>query len=138
MKSKLLITSVAILLVVLSDCKKTEEPDDVKVEDRYYVKYEVEINKNIGTNTNHITVKTENGDMSFQTTGNKSFSETFGPVKKNFKARIQVYVEEMRTATVTVRIYVSKGKEAFVLKKINSATDPLQANPVVAEYTIDF
>ena len=137
MKSKLLITSVAILLVVLSGCKKPEEPDEVKVEDRYYVKYEVEINKNI-SNTNHITVKTEKGDMSFQTTGNKSFSETFGPVKKNFNARIQVYVEEMRSATVTVRIYVSKGKEAFVLKKINSAIDPLQANPVVAEYTIDF
>lgn len=137
MKSKLLITSVAILLVVLSGCKKPEEPDEVKVEDRYYVKYEVEINKH-SSNTNHITVKTENGDMSFQTIGNKSFSETFGPVKKNFNARIQVYVEERRSATVTVRIYVSKGKEAFVLKKINSAIDPLQANPVVAEYTIDF
>lgn len=137
MKSKLLITSVAILLVVLSGCKKPEEPDEVKVEDRYYVKYEVGINK-YSSNTNHITVKTENGDMSFQTIGNKSFSETFGPVKKNFNARIQVYVEERRSVTVTVRIYVSKGKEAFVLKKINSAIDPLQANPVVAEYTIDF
>ncbi len=127
MKNKLyLIVSFAILLVISSSCEKNN----------YYIKYEVDIN-GTGSNITYITVKTENGDMSFQTTS-KSFSETFGPINNKFVAKIQAYTEASRGQIVNVRIYASRGKEAFALKKTESQKDPKQKNPVVAEYHIDF
>ena len=125
---------VSVLLCLLTGCSKN---DDSNSKSQYYVKYEVDV---IGSYSyaviTNITVNTEKGKQSFKT-GN-AFSESFGPVEKDFKAKIIAYVDKERNYNVNARIYVCRDKEPFVLKETQTAIDPKQGNPVVAEYIIDF
>jgi hypothetical protein len=124
MKSKLpVIAAIAVLLVLLTGCSTPSN--------RYYVKYEVSIN-GMENGETHVTVNTENGEQSFVTP--REFSETFGPVKRNFVAKISAYNTVPYSAAITVRIYACKGEEAFVLKASKTVTN----GTAEAEYRIDF
>lgn len=128
MKNKLsFFIIITLLIVILTGCQKTNA--------RYYIKYEVDVSSNYSYVETTITVNTDSGEQSF-TTG-KEFSETFGPVQRNFKAKISAYTNAYQ-ATVNVRIYACRGEESFVLKKTETVDNPKQGNPVEAEYTIDF
>jgi len=123
MKKLLFIASIIVLsLCFLTGCDKPSN--------RYYIKYEVTIN-GMENGETHVTVNTENGEQSFVTP--REFSETFGPVKRNFVAKISAYNTALYGATINVRIYACKGEEAFVLKA--SASNNGKAE---AEYRIDF
>lgn len=107
----------------------------------YYVKYEAKITSiYYGAEANY-TVSTENGAKTI-TTDSKSFSETFGPVKKGFTASITGQSEYPQTnSSMVVSIYVCKGEEPFSLKaqdesKENSISD--SGISASASYTIDF
>lgn len=107
----------------------------------YYVKYEANITGiYYGAEANY-TVSTENGAKTI-TTDSKSFSETFGPVKKGFTASITGQSEYPQTnSSMVVSIYVCKGEEPFSLKaqdesKENSISD--SGISASASYTIDF
>ena len=134
MKRLLSIFVIAVLFVVLAGCEKPEEKAEQKAEDRYYVKYEVDVSSMYSGDGTYITVNTEKGAQLFKT--GKKFSETFGPVSRNFIARMVVYTEY--SATVYLRIYACRDKEPFVLKKTEAVSNPSKENPVVATYTIDF
>ena len=123
MKSKIpVIAVIAVLLVILTGCSTPSN--------RYYIKYEVSIN-GMENGETHVTVNTENGEQSFVTP--REFTETFGPVKRNFVAKISAYNTALYAATINVRIYACKGEEAFVLKASNSNNGKTEA-----EYRIDF
>ena len=123
MKSKLPIIAIIVaFLIGLTGCSTPSN--------RYYIKYEVTIN-GMENGETHVTVNTENGEQSFVTP--REFSETFGPVKRNFLAKISAYNTALYAATINVRIYACKGEEAFVLKA--SASNNGKAE---AEYRIDF
>lgn len=117
------ISIIAVSFCLLAGCSTPNN--------RYYIKYEVTIN-GMENGETHVTVNTENGEQSFVTP--RDFSETFGPVKRNFVAKISAYNTVPYSASITVRIYACKGEEAFVLKAsqttINSTAE--------AEYRIDF
>lgn len=123
MKSRLPI--IAILVAFLIGLTGCSTPNN-----RYYIKYEVTIN-GMENGETHVTVNTENGEQSFVTP--RDFSETFGPVKKNFVAKISAYNTAIYSATINVRIYACKGEEAFVLKASTSNNGKAEA-----EYRIDF
>ena len=124
MKSKLPIIAIIVaFLIGLTGCSTPSN--------RYYVKYEVSIS-GMENGETHVTVNTENGEQSFIT--DRNFSETFGPVKKNFLAKISAYNTVPYSASINVRIYVCKGEEEFVLK----ATQTARNSTAEAEYRIDF
>jgi len=108
-------------LILLTGCDKPSN--------RYYIKYEVSID-GMENGETHVTVNTENGEQSFVTP--RVFSETFGPVNKNFVAKISAYNTALY-GTLNVRIYACKGEESFVLKASTSNKGKAEA-----EYRIDF
>lgn len=101
----------------------------------YYVRYEYNLTFGPSYGSQYydktITVNTDSGIKEF-TTINNSFSETFGPVKKGFKASISVKSENGSSGTTNLRIYVSRGGEPFVLKATN------ESYLKTASYTIDY
>lgn len=122
MKKLLFIASIIVVsLCFLTGCDKPSN--------RYYIKYEVSID-GMANGETHVTVNTENGEQSFVTP--REFSETFGPVKKSFVAKISAYNTALY-GTLNVRIYACKGEEAFVLKASTS-----KKGEADAEYRIDF
>ena len=127
------ISVVSVLLCFLTGCSKN---DDSNSKSQYYVKYETDVVSTYSGNITFITVNTEKGELLFNT--GKVFSETFGPVGKGFTTRIKAYTNTYYAKSVNVRIYVCRDEEPFVLKETQTAIDPKQENPVVAEYKIDF
>lgn len=125
------VSIIGVLLVMLTGCSKSV---DYYV-DRYYIKYEVDVNSNYTGDISYITVNTNYGELSLNS--GRYFSETFGPVKYGFPARICVYTSAYQ-ADVTIRIYASRGGEAFALKKIITVQNPTIQYPAVLEYFIDF
>ena len=79
----------------------------------YYVKYEAQISSvHYGADAKYV-VSTESGSTTI-TTRSKTWTETFGPVKKGFTASISGEAEY--DGTMTLNIYVCRGEEPFVLK----------------------
>lgn len=110
-----------------------DEPNDPS-SGEYYVKYEASITDPYGSSgkkTSKYTVNTENGKETFNS--GRSFSQTFGPVKKGFHAFIKSECDFVTTNN-NVRIYVCKGSEPFSLKANKSSKE----NTVSTSYTIDF
>ena len=118
MKKLFTILFLGIATLLLVSCTKDKG--------NYYVKYDVTISSvYMGTMT--VDVNTENGLQSFQTSS-KTFSETFGPVNKGFKASVQTSYSH-HAGSLNSCIYVCKGEAPFVLKATGTSS---------AEYIIDF
>lgn len=120
MKTKrvLFALSAVFFTLLASSCSKD---DDGRDEERYYVKYEAESDRSL----QWVTVNTENGSQRI-TCDDVRFSQTFGPVKKGFEAKITIGFLSPEAA---VSIHVCRGEEPFSLKKTGQST---------VSYTIDF
>lgn len=93
----------------------------------YYVKYEAK-----GSVMNYIESIIVTTDKESETvTHKRSWSQTYGPVSKGFKASITAI-----GGWPTVNIYVCRGEEPFVLKKTSSSGSSTSSTS--ASYTIDF
>ena len=110
-------------------------------EEDYYIKYESKItSKYIGGATTYV-VNTESGSKTISSSS-LSWSETFGPVKKGFNARI--YGESNIYGTMTLTIHVCRGDDPFSIKATNSATGDYvnfgapDCTKASVSYTIDF
>ena len=132
MKRLSFIICTTIILLGLTACYK--EPD--KEPDNYYVKYEAQIASIHTGGTAKYVVSTENGSTSI-TSRSKTWTETFGPVKKGFTASISGETSGYG-GTLTLNIYVCRGEEPFVIKAqqvFNSADFSVSG---AISYTIDF
>lgn len=108
-----------------------DEPNDPS-SGEYYVKYEASITSSkIGTI--YYTVNTDNGQTKIS--GGKSFSQTYGPVKKGFHASIKSNANNLYEVSMNeVKIYVCRGSEPFSLKASSSSRNKHAST----SYTIDF
>lgn len=110
MKKTIVFTVMAAVVVLLNACSTSSN--------RYYVKYEMTVSSIYSGGSSYVTVNTEKGEQRFQ--AGRTFSETFGPVKRNFHAEIKAYTQ-VPQADVNVRIYVCRGDEEFTLKATETA-----------------
>ena len=131
MKKIIVLLSVLLTLLTFSSCTN-EEPSpsntqqETETDANYYVKYTALAYGGVGyenARIESVTVETETGTKTIEPNV-KSWEETYGPVSKGFKAKIQA-----TGASKTVRIYVCRGEEPFVIKGEGSSS---------ASYTIDF
>ncbi|MDM8269570.1 hypothetical protein QUW50_11070 [Barnesiella viscericola] len=131
MKKIIVLLSVLLTLLTFSSCTN-EEPSPsntqqgTETDANYYVKYTALAYGGVGyenARIESVTVETETGSKTIEPNV-KSWEETYGPVSKGFKAKIQA-----TGASKTVRIYVCRGEEPFVIKAEGSSS---------ASYTIDF
>ena len=131
MKKAISLLSVLLTLLAFSSCTN-EEPSPsntqqgTETDANYYVKYTALAYGGVGyenARIESVTVETETGSKTIEPNV-KSWEETYGPVSKGFKAKIQA-----TGASKTVRIYVCRGEEPFVIKGEGSSS---------ASYTIDF
>lgn len=131
MKKIIVLLSVLLTLLTFSSCTN-EEPSPSNTQQgtetgaNYYVKYTALAYGGVGyenARIESVTVETETGSKTIEPNV-KSWEETYGPVSKGFKAKIQA-----TGASKTVRIYVCRGEEPFVIKGEGSSS---------ASYTIDF
>ena len=114
------------IFIALSSCKKDETNtttnDDYN--DDYFVKYVI-----IGNGTyiyfSDFSVNTGQGNVSFSGYQYHSWNQTYGPVKKGFRASVSI-----QSSYVTTEIYVSKNNGPFALKASKSGGG--------SSYTIDF
>ena len=106
-----------------------EEKEEEKVEvAEYYIKY-VAHSENRYISITGVTVATDRGTQSFNYSSNarKNWEQTYGPVKKGFKASIKVDGNKIGN----VEIYCCRGSEPFTLKASRSGSGLLQ-------YTINY
>ena len=131
MKKIIVLLSVLLTLLTFSSCTN-EEPSPsntqhgTETDANYYVKYTALAYGGVGyenARIESVTVETETGSKTIEPNV-KSWEETYGPVSKGFKAKIQA-----TGASKTVRIYVCRGEEPFVIKAEGSSS---------TSYTIDF
>lgn len=131
MKKIIVLLSVLLTLLTFSSCTNDEpSPSNTQqgteTDANYYVKYTALAYGGVGyenARIESVTVETETGSKTIEPNV-KSWEETYGPVSKGFKAKIQA-----TGASKTVRIYVCRGEEPFVIKGEGSSS---------ASYTIDF
>ena len=131
MKKIIVLLSVLLTLLTFSSCTNDEpSPSNTQqgteTDANYYVKYTALAYGGVGyenARIKSVTVETETGSKTIEPNV-KSWEETYGPVSKGFKAKIQA-----TGASKTVRIYVCRGEEPFVIKGEGSSS---------ASYTIDF
>ena len=125
MKRIILLFSIVAALFMAGCTKDNEQQEPTGNDVRYYVRYEVSASS-IHIGTMDVSVSTEKGTQSFQTSS-KLFSETFGPVAKGFTAKVSA--TSNYGASFISSIYVCRGEEPFVLKATGTSS---------AEYVIDF
>ena len=101
---------VKILLFIMSNMKQKE-------------KYNIE----------SVTVSTDKGSETITTSKQRSWTQTYGPVSKGFRASITA-----KGGWATVNIYVCKGNEPFALKKSKSNNVGNSNTSTSASYTIDY
>jgi len=118
MKKHLILMLVLAATLLMTSCTKSKGD--------YYVRYEVTLTS-FFSGTMTVDVNTEKGVQSFQTSSN-TFSETFGPVNKGFKASVQTSYSHY-AGTLNSSIYVCKADEPFILKATGSSS---------VEYVIGF
>ena len=105
--------------------KEEEEKEEVA---EYYVKY-VAKSLNRYISITGVTVATDNGTQTFNYSSNAKYSweQTYGPVKKGFRASITVTGNKIGN----IEIYCCRGSEPFALKASRSGSGSLQ-------YTINY
>lgn len=111
-------------------CKK-EQTENTTTSDEYYVKYSIAGN-GAYILFNKFTVATDRGTSSFSGYQYRTWTQTYGPVSKGFKASVSV-----ESQYVKVEIYVSKNNGPFALKASKSGTSNSTAY-ISQSYTIDF
>ena len=123
MNKFLKITTVFLaIFFTLSSCEKDET--ETTTNDDYFIKYVIKGN---GTYIyfSDFSVNTDHGNASFSGYQYHSWNQTYGPVKKGFRASVSV-----QSSYVTTEIYVSKNNGPFALKASKSDGG--------SSYTIDF
>jgi len=123
MNKFLKITTVFLaIFFTLSSCEK-DEPETTTNDD-YFIKYVIKGN---GTYIyfSNFSVNTDHGNASFSGYQYHSWNQTYGPVKKGFRASVSI-----QSSYVTTEIYVSKNNGPFALKASKSGGG--------SSYTIDF
>ena len=123
MNKFLKITTVFLaIFFTLSSCEKDET--ETTTNDDYFIKYVIKGN---GTYIyfSDFSVNTDHGNASFSGYQYHSWNQTYGPVKKGFRASVSV-----QSSYVTAEIYVSKNNGPFALKASKSGGG--------SSYTIDF
>lgn len=126
-----------IFVCLLTSCEKDNDAtySEPTIEYDYYVRYEADITTGglaSGYRDIYYTVNTENGAKKFVST-NRTFNQTFGPVKKGFLTDISVDASNVNNSSCNVRIYVSRANEPFALKASNDAK-----TKVSTSYKIDY
>lgn len=104
---------------------REEEREEVV---EYYIKY-VANSVNRYYSITGVTVATDRGTQSFNysTNAQKTWEQTYGPVKKGFRASITVEGAKINN----VEIYCCRGSEPFALKASKNGSGSLQ-------YTINY
>ena len=127
-------TAILVILISLSSCNKdeTNTTTNTTTNDDYFVKYVIKGN---GTYIyfSDFSVNTDQGNVSFSGYQYHSWNQTYGPVKKGFRASVSV-----GSSLVTVEIYVSKNNGPFALKASKSGGISSLAPNISQSYTIDF
>ena len=123
--------AILVILISLSSCNKDKDKVEMGISDEYYVKYVIKGN---GTYIyfSDFSVNTDQGNVSFSGYQYHSWNQTYGPVKKGFRASVSV-----GSSLVTVEIYVSKNNGPFALKASKSGGNSSTSN-ISQSYTIDF
>jgi hypothetical protein len=108
---QVILSSFLMITCTFFSCEK--QSDDSTSIDNYYVKYIVYGNGAYGRFSNW-TATTPDGKYSNSGYQTKSWTQTYGPVKKGFKCAVQVgnYI----SGAPTIEIHVSKNAEPFALK----------------------
>ncbi len=128
--SKMIMVFLTIF-ITLSSCSKDDmdinNKNDTSTNAEYYVKYVVKCSQS-RYYINSFSIATYKKTESFTDIKSKSWTQTYGPVKKGFYA----------TATAssvypTIEIYVSKNGGPFALKASKTSNDK-----VTVSYTINF
>lgn len=124
-----ILTITFTLFFALSSCEKHETTPVTN--DDYFVKYAIAGN---GTYIyfSNFSVNTDRGNKSFSGYQYHGWNQTYGPVKKGFRASVSV-----TSSYVTVEIYVSKNNGPFALKASKSGNGSPTSN-TSESYTIDF
>lgn len=126
----LLFCTINLISCSKDNFESIDIPEEIPNEEptaSYYVKYEA-----MGSVRNFIEsiiVTTDKGKETI--TKKRSWSQTYGPVSKGFKASITAI-----GGYPTVNIYVCRGEEPFVLKGSNSSGS--STSSASASYTIDY
>jgi len=124
-------TAILVILISLSSCNKDKDKVEMGISDEYYVKY---VLKGNGTYIyfSDFSVYTDQGNVSFSGYQYHSWNQTYGPVKKGFRASVSV------GSSVTAEIYVSKNNGPFALKASKSGGISSLTPNISQSYTIDF
>ena len=114
----------AFALITFSSCGK-EKTD--KTTDNYYIRYTITGNGAYGRFSNW-TATTPQGTYTNNGYQTRSWSQTYGPIKKGFKGEVRIGNSIGNAPTID--IHVSKNSEPFALK--------VTATGNYASYTINF
>ena len=134
-KSILRVILFTVFSISFGSCGEDEEifrlPDKEEVKEEvaeYYVKY-VANSQNRYFSITGVTVATDKGTQSYNysSSARKTWEQTYGPVKKGFRASITVNGDKIGN----VEIYCCRGGEPFALKASRSGSGSLQ-------YTINY
>lgn len=126
-----------ILIWMLTSCDKDSNTifSEPQNENDYYVRYEATVTTG-GLPYQYIeiyyNVTTEKGIQKFVST-ERTFNQTFGPLKKGFATEISVDASNVPNSSCNVKIYVSRANEPFALKATNIAE-----RAVNTSYIIDY
>jgi len=116
-------TAFLAVFIAFSSCNKDKDEtsiNETNTNDNYYVKYVIK-----GKLFSDWTVTTPEGEYTKNDYNTKSWSQTYGPVKKGFKCEVKV-----GSGAPIIEIHVSKNQEPFALKVTKTGGS--------ASYTIDF
>lgn len=112
----------ALTILTFTSCN-SEEIDNTRVNDNYYVKYV--ISSNYPYLFSNWSVTTPEGNYTKNDYQTRRWEQTYGPVKKGFKCDVQV-----KNGQPNIEIFVSKNQDPFALKTTKEG--------YTATYTIDF
>jgi len=122
---KLIIIS---LIFSFSSCNKDEmDNNETVINDNYYVNYIIRGPGPYGRFSDW-TATTPDGAYSNSGYQTRSWNQTYGPVKREFKCEVQIGYYQ--GGTPTIEIHVSKNEEPFALKATTTGAS--------ASYFIDF
>ena len=135
MKNILIIVFLTSIIFVFNSCKN-ESNESNNLKDIYYVKYDITTSSIYSGYNLYVKINTETGIQNFVSKP-ATFSEIFGPVSIGFLSNIETYTDAY-SATVTARIYICKNSGPFVLKSMDTKSNPNDTNPLKINYKIDF
>lgn len=104
---------ISLIILSISSCNKEKEEEvktiEAELNDNYYIKYI--ISASYPRIFSDWTVSTPDGNYSKTGYQTRSWTQTYGPVKKGFKCYVRV-----NNGMSTKEIHVAKNQEPFALK----------------------